>query len=131
MSLGPLFALFIGVGALTASACTGPTACDCVDPTLHVRVPPDLAGAAMGVILGGACADQRVSCTMASGSGCAEYAFSASMPGTCHLDMDFLTGRRFSADIKIVHTAGCCSGFFAEPPSAGDVQVPEMDGGGG
>ena len=123
----------LGAGGWFAPlAACGPSraVCDCADPTLHVSVPKDVAGSAMGLVLSGACAGEKVTCDEIAGGGCAEYRFVAHAAGACHVDLDFATGRRFSADVKISESAGCCSGFFAEPPSAGDMRVPEMDAGG-
>ena len=105
--------------------------CECADPTLRVAVPRDVAASAMGLVLSGACAGEKVSCMQSAGSGCVEYDFVAHKAGACHIDLDFATGRRFSADVKITQSAGCCAGFFPEPVSAGNIQVPEMDAGAG
>ncbi len=129
--------LVFGWIALGAGSWLGPLAacgtssavCECEDPTLHVAIPQDLASSATIPVLSGACAGESVSCSKLAGGGCAEYAFVSHKAGACHLDLDFATGRRFSADVKIAESAGCCAGFFAEPPSAGDIQVPEMDAG--
>ncbi|MEO6420340.1 MAG: hypothetical protein ABIP39_13065 [Polyangiaceae bacterium] len=124
------FALSAGTWLAPLAACgTSSAVCDCEDPALHVAVPEDLASSTMRPVLSGACAGETVSCSQSAGGGCAEYAFVAHKAGACHLDLDFATGRRFSADVKIAESAGCCAGFFAEPPSAGNIQVPEMDAG--
>lgn len=124
------FALGTGSWLAPLAACgTSSAVCDCEDPALHVAVPQDLAASAKTPTLTGACAGENVSCSQFAGGGCAEYTFVAHKAGACHLDLDFATGQRFSADVKIAESAGCCAGFFAEPPSAGDIQVPEMDAG--
>jgi hypothetical protein len=101
--------------------------CICNDPSLRIHVPAARAGAVTTIALGGpACAGVHVSCTSDSSSGGDTVcSFRASAAGRCHVDVDFSAGApRFSADAQIVAGDACCGGFYADPISAGDIEVP-------
>ena len=84
--------------------------CECDPPGFTVTVPPESASLVNQVVPSGpACTMATVSCAKSSPSGgCASYLVLPSASGNC----------------QIVHTSGCCSGFHADPPSAGDVVFP-------
>ncbi len=110
-------------GAL--SACSSPAPqCDCAEPNVRIAVPADLAAAAHAPTPSGACAGGAVSCTQQGTAGCLAYTVTPRTAGTCHIDVDFDTGRRFSADVKIISATGCCAGLYPDPPSAGDIAIP-------
>lgn len=117
------------VAAWLMVGCSGDskTECSCLDPSIHVHVPADRAAAVVDVLPGGsACAGASATCAAGlAGGGCVDYSFRARSAGKCHVDVDFSSGpARFSADLDIVADA-CCGGFYANPISAGDVEVPE------
>jgi hypothetical protein len=72
-----------------------------------------------------------VECTNAT-NGCTTYRFAAVQAGACHVDVSFATGATFAADMTMVTSTGCCTGFYASPLSAAQIDVPEPgDAGGG
>lgn len=101
--------------------------CTCVDPSLRLHVPPERAAAVIAVVPSEpACAGSTVSCAEAApeGTACVTYAIRATAQGNCHVDVDFSSGpARFSADVRLL-PGGCCSGFYATPASAADIDVP-------
>ena len=97
--------------------------------------PPDRAAVLTDVELSDvACAGVTATCDEEDAGLCLRYQFMAIAAGNCHVDVDFSSGpARFSADVTIV-PGGCCGGFYASPPSAGDIEVPSaaaLDAGGG
>lgn len=93
---------------------------------IELHIPADIAAAAEAPTLTGSCASNKVTCTQqAAGGGCTLYTFSPNAAGTCTITVDFTTGRVFTADVKVSQTTGCCAGFYAQPASAADVEVPE------
>ncbi len=127
-----LLVLLVMTGALstilTTAACSsvGETSCECVDPTISIHIPGDRAAAASKPALSGACAGAALVCNQqATGGGCTLWQFAPSKAGpSCAIDIDFATGTTFHTDIQIVQETGCCSGFYAQPISAADVEVP-------
>jgi hypothetical protein len=107
--------------------------CECVDSALEVRVPSERAAAVVDVAASGpACDGVQATCAEQSGGACVRFALVGRAAGNCHVDVDFASGApRFSADVKLV-AGGCCPGFYADPPSAGMIDVPSfaMDAGG-
>jgi hypothetical protein len=112
--------------------------CECVDPQVHIRVPRARAVALRGVTLSGpAC--EGVSAVCESGetgqsASCEVYVFRPRAIGRCFVNVDFSAGApRFSAELRVVEKQGCCSGLYADPPSAAAIEVPDetTDGGGG
>jgi hypothetical protein len=123
-----LFVVSFVTMSISAIACTSPTTqCDCADNTVQIHIPADLAAAASAPALSQTCASATTSCVQqAAAGGCETYAFTPGVAGDdCHIDVDFSNGHVFSADLKIVQETGCCAGFFVEPISAADVEVPE------
>jgi len=132
---------FLGRGAILPAAAAFSLACSssraeclCADPALEVRLPADRAAAFQDIALSGAaCAGVMPACAERSSSGaCARFRFAAFAAGSCHVDIDFSSGPpRFSADVTVV-PGGCCAGFYAQPATAGDLDVPSasMDAGG-
>jgi hypothetical protein len=105
--------------------------CTCASPALVVNVPPERASAVIDVVPSGpACDAVMAGCVMAApngGAGCVQYAIVASAAGNCHIDVDFSSGPpRFSADVRVAAVT-CCSGFYAQPTSAGEIDVPSAD----
>jgi hypothetical protein len=113
--------------ALSASGCTSSnTECDCSPARLHVNVPEERALDVSGVSLSGpACAGVTPGCDgLGVAGGCVEYGFQAAATGDCHVDVDFASGEVFSADVNITQVTGCCAGLYADPASAGEIDVP-------
>ncbi len=72
-----------------------------------------------------ACANVTPSCDfLAEGGACADYRVMPVTKGNCHIDVDLMSGTRFSADVKIVEQTGCCPGLYADPISAATIEVP-------
>lgn len=123
-----LFVVSLIATLISAIACSTPaTQCDCADNAVQIHVPADLAAAASPPVLSQTCAGATTTCVQqAAAGGCETYAFTPSVAGPdCHIDIDFSSGHVFSADLKIVQETGCCAGFYVEPISAADVEVPE------
>jgi hypothetical protein len=77
------------------------------------------------MLSGSACATAKQSCAQQAPLGaCASIAIVPQAAGNCHVDVYFATGTVFSADLSIVQTSGCCSGYYADPPAAGRIDVP-------
>jgi hypothetical protein len=114
------------LAALAASACsTSNTACDCVDPSLHVTVPAESAGSVTSVTASGpACAGATAACAQSVPGGCAGWRLGATASGDCHIVVAFATGEAFTADVTIQQASGCCTGFYPVPASAGEIDVP-------
>jgi hypothetical protein len=107
--------------------------CACgADPSAFIDLPPDRAVQVVEVQLGGvACASATATCTQPVASGCAQYAYQASADGTCVVDVLFAAGPPdFHAEVKFASVT-CCSGFYAQPPSAAHLDVPSASGDGG
>ena len=100
--------------------------CECDPPGFTVTVPPESASLVNQVVPSGpACTMATVSCAKSSPSGgCASYLVLPSASGNCQIDLYFAGGTDDEQNVNIVHTSGCCSGFHADPPSAGDVVFP-------
>ncbi|MEO8798728.1 MAG: hypothetical protein ABI551_12650, partial [Polyangiaceae bacterium] len=89
-------------------------------------IPADRAAAASKPVLSGVCAGADLVCNQqATSGGCTLWQLSPSKAGpSCAIDIDFATGTTFHTEIQIVEETGCCSGFYAQPISAADVEVP-------
>jgi hypothetical protein len=114
--------------SISAIACTStPTECDCADNTVQIHIPVDLAAAAIAPVLSQTCANATTTCTQqATTGGCETFAFTPTVAGPdCHIEIDLSNGHVFTTDLKIVQETGCCAGFYVDPLSAGDVEVPE------
>jgi hypothetical protein len=102
--------------------------CTCADPSLHVRVPAARAASVVDVLPSGpACAGAAVGCVARDSvaGACVDFAFRAVAAGACHVDVDFAAGApRFSADVQMAAGDECCGGFYAQPLSGGDIDVP-------
>ncbi|HEX7666165.1 MAG TPA: hypothetical protein VF407_16675 [Polyangiaceae bacterium] len=126
-----VLAAMIGVlpATLATTACTSAAdiACDCAESTISIHVPADRAAAASKPVLSGACANDTLACNQqATAGGCTLWQFTPTQAGAdCAIDVDFATGTTFHADLQIVQESGCCAGFYAQPTSAADVEVPE------
>lgn len=122
----------LAIGGLAFAACSSATQpeCDCIDPSLKISVAPESAAAVLDVRLSGeACGSAKVTCAQEGIGGCASWRFAATAAGTCHIDVDFVSGTTYARDISIVQTTGCCSGFFPSPASAGEIDVTVPPGG--
>lgn len=108
-----------------AACAASKTECTCDSPALTVRIPAERAASLVDVALSGpACAGVTVTCDEQSAGGCVVFSFTGRAAGACHVDIDFSAGPpRFSADLRLV-AVSCCAGFFADPRSAGDIDVP-------
>lgn len=112
---------------LSVSGCSSSKAeCDCASPRFDVNVPEarslDVASVALS---GPACASVTPSCDRYGvAGGCVDYGFGAVAVGDCHVDVAFQTGEVFSADVNVTQATGCCAGFYPDPLSAGQVDVP-------
>jgi len=121
-------AIALAAGALIASAYACSSAlqpqCDCADPSLRVSVPPESAAGVTEVRASGtACDGVPVTCAQQGIGGCASWRFAAAAAGTCHVEVLFASGKTYARDVTIQHTDGCCSGFYASPVSAADIEV--------
>ncbi len=123
--LGLGSALLATFGLASACGSSSPTStCDCIEPTITLAIPADIATLASAPELSGtACTGVKASCTNATG-GCSQYAFQANAAGTCEITVP-IDNTVFTAAITIVSNTGCCSGFFPSPASAASVIVPE------
>jgi hypothetical protein len=113
-------------GAFVAAACSSATTeCDCADPAITLAIPSDVAPSVSAVHLTGpACDGVQPTCTNLTG-GCSEYRFSATAPGSCNVEIDFATGRTFLTQVNVDRSSqSCCAGFYATPPSSGQISVP-------
>jgi hypothetical protein len=98
--------------------------CDCIEPTITIAIPVDVATSASTPQLGGsACTNVTPVCTNPTG-GCSQYEFQANAAGICDITVP-IDNTVFATAINIVANTGCCSGFFASPASAANVIVPE------
>jgi hypothetical protein len=122
------------VAALVALAGCGSSEnkCSCVDTAIIVRVPPERASSVIDVTPSGtACAQVKATCVEGDTSACTRYRILPIASGFCQVDIDFAMGApRFSADAHVVPGSGCCGGFVADPPSAGEIDVPSASDGG-
>ena len=112
--------------ALAVDCSSTSAACECVEPGITIKIPADIAASvpASGPRLSGtACATATVSCENQTG-GCTQYRVLPSAAGTCHIEVDSVGGT-FVADVTVIASSGCCSGLYASPMSAADVDVPE------
>ena len=119
--------------ATTPSCTRDTTECDCAPQgfTVTISGPPQTTQV---VPSGSACVAASVTCTSSGVSGsCDAYRVVPSAEGTCQVDVIFGGGTDDEQQVNIVHSAGCCSGFYADPPSAGDVdfQAPAAAADGG
>jgi hypothetical protein len=123
-------------------ACNGDkTECSCVSPGFTVTITTittiDTTPASQLMASGPACAAATITCELptAGASACTTYRVVPSAPGACEVDLYFSSGTDDEQDVNIVEATGCCSGYYADPPSAGDVEFPAPaaapDGGGG
>lgn len=121
-----VIAVVLGALAAGAYACSSATntQCDCIDPSLVVKVPAESASGVVDVkVSGAACDGVAVTCAQLGIGGCASWRFAASAAGTCHIDVLFAAGTTTSHDITIKQVDGCCAGFYADPVSAAEVDV--------
>jgi hypothetical protein len=103
--------------------------CACNPEGFTVTLSSDGAGGAgetsQLVASGPACMQASVECTSPLPAGaCASYRVVPTAPGTCHVDLFFSGGTDDEQDVDIVQESGCCAGFYADPPSAGQVEFP-------
>jgi hypothetical protein len=124
-----VLALSLGV---TAGCSPSSVQCDCADPAIRVRVPPERASLVSSLALSGtACAGASATCETQGASGCTTYAFRATAQGKCEVDVYFSAGPpTFHAEVTVL-PGGCCGGFYADPPSAADIDVPSASDAGG
>ncbi len=115
------------VGLSMLLSCGPQTVCaQCADSALHVVVPAAELGQVVDVLSSDvACAGATPACdVLADGGACADYRVVPTAKGNCHIDVDLLSGTRFSADVKIVEQTGCCPGLYADPISSATIEVP-------
>ena len=122
--------------ALTPSCNGDATECECNPPGFTVTITPGGTEDAPQLVASGpACVHATVACTSAAPADvCATYRVVPSASGTCHVDLFFSGGTDDEQDVNIVQASGCCSGLYADPASAGQVDFPSpgvSDGGGG
>ena len=120
------------IGAIGISCSQGITQCECLDPAAHVQVPAESAASVMEIELSGpACEGTLAKCVKESVTGCAEYAFTARAAGQCKVDVIFTSGT-FSTTVAFSAPNSCCTGFYPQPASAGEIDAsrPLSDAGG-
>ena len=117
-------ATLVTVAAGSGSCSTTSTECDCVDPGLHLTIPPESAVGVTGVALtGAACQGVTATCAQpAPSGGCADYRFTAVAAGTCHIEVTFASGVD-AHDVTVAEKAGCCAGFFPDPAGSGEIAI--------
>jgi hypothetical protein len=121
--LGAAVAAFVGWASLACH--DDATECDCLAPGFTITVEPGGPEEAVMVIPSGpACADAGVTCETPTSLGCTAYRVVPTAEGDCHVDVYFSGGTDDSDDVNIVEETGCCSGFYPDPPSAGQVDLP-------
>jgi hypothetical protein len=104
---------------------SGATECACPATGLTVNLPPGLAGGVVAwSVSGEACTGARVTCTSDSATSCTTYHVAPAQAGACSVGIDFANGTSFTDDVTVVSTGGCCAGLRADPPSAGEIDVP-------
>lgn len=122
-----LFALglsLVAVAALGAACSSKSTECDCIDPSLRVSVPAEAAAEVIDVrVSGAACTGVAVTCAQQGVGGCASWRFAANATGTCHVEVSFAAGTSYTRDVTIAPPNGCCTGFYPDPESAGEIDV--------
>jgi hypothetical protein len=103
-----------------------------VDPAIRVRVKAERAAQVSSVALSGAaCAGANAACEAQGASGCTTYAFRATAQGKCVVDVYSSAGPpTFHAELSAL-AGGCCGGFYADPASAADIDVPSASDAGG
>jgi hypothetical protein len=109
----------------TLAACgSSSTECECADDAIEVSIPAEAQGDVDDVALSGnACTGVTATCENPGAGGCAVYRVAGIAAGDCHVDVDFKSGTRFSADVTLVADS-CCAGFYANPASADEIDVP-------
>ena len=115
-----LVALATGSGGCSSTS----TECDCVDPSVHLTIPPESAVGVTGVALtGAACQGVTATCAQpAPSGGCADYRFTAAAAGTCHIEVAFANGVD-AHDVTVAEKTGCCAGFFPDPAGSGEIAI--------
>ena len=114
--------------ALLTACAPGKTECDCADPAAHVHVAPESAAEVIAIDLSGpACAGARATCGQPSTTGCATYVFTARAAGVCKVNVTFASGT-FTASVSFAPPNGCCTGYYAEPASGGDIEASRPGG---
>jgi hypothetical protein len=106
-------------------------ACECADPAARVRVPAESAAAVTEVkVSGNGCPPgTEVTCEQQTTTGCVVYRFKASTAGSCDVSVVYVDGM-FTASVKFSPVT-CCTGFFPDPPSSGDIDATRpLDAGG-
>lgn len=129
MSQALFLAPGVAIAAIASTACTAShEECNCVPSRMHVIVPDERALDVTSVVLGGpACAGVAIACDRPGvAGGCDEYGFQADAGGDCRVDVYFASGTTFSADVTVSLTTGCCAGYYAVPPNAGEIDVPDV-----
>jgi hypothetical protein len=121
---GAAFGLFVAFGACGGSS---ETQCECGDSSVVVDLPPDRASQVVEVQLSGpACQGVSASCTQPVASGCAQYAFRGVGDGACDVDVLFASAPpAFHAQLSFA-AVSCCPGYWAQPPSAAHIDVPDL-----
>jgi hypothetical protein len=116
----------------SATACDdGRTECACTPQGFIVTIETGATAETTELVPSGpACATAAVTCTSDAGAACAAYQVIPNASGNCVIDVYFSGGTTDEQDVNIVHDTGCCSGFYPDPPSAGDVDFPAPGGDG-
>ncbi len=72
-----------------------------------------------------ACQNVNASCVASDDAGtCTKYWVLPIATGNCHVDVDLVSGTRFSADVKISHGQGSCTGFYPSIAADAIIEVP-------
>ena len=72
-----------------------------------------------------ACIGVTPSCVATDDAGaCTKYWVLPNDTGNCHVDVDLGNGTRFSADVKIGHGSGSCTGFYPTIAADSIIEVP-------
>jgi hypothetical protein len=112
----------------TALACDegSGTECACTPQGFTVTIETGATAQTTQLVPSGpACTMATVTCTSDDGGPeCTAYRVIPTASGTCVIDVYFGGGTADEQDVNIVHDTGCCSGFYPDPPSAGDVDFP-------
>jgi hypothetical protein len=112
------------LACLAATACSqAKTECDCAEPGAHVHVPPESAAAVTAVRLSGpSCDGETATCTQPAAAGCATYGIVPRAAGACQIDVVFVD-TTFSASVTFAQGDTCCTGLYATPTGAGEIDA--------
>jgi hypothetical protein len=117
---GMLFATSAVASSMLASSCSDPP---CGQEGFDVVAGTE---AVLDVLVSDvACNGVVPSCIASDDAGaCTKWWVLPNDTGNCHVDVDLGNGTRFSADVKIGHGSGSCTGFYPSIAADSIIEVP-------